>query len=342
MSCQRILVLYAGGTIGMEAGGAGYAPGRGLMQQAQAWLAQHPRLRGHDYTFETREPLIDSANAVPADWLGLASTLWQRRQDADGFVVLHGTDTLAYTASALSYLTQGFGKPIVITGAQRPASTPDSDARANLGGAVLAALASRLCEVTVFFGGALMRGNRVRKYSAEALDAFRSPHWPLLGSMQGQELVLDSAALPGGPVQVAAAAPALPGFAGLSVGLVTLYPGISAAMIAAAGKVCPSGLVLSMYGAGAGPAADRSIIEALGALTAQGIPLLGVSQCFDGRIDLRYYEAGRLFADCGVIDGADLSPEAGLTKLYFLASQGTAIADMARALRTPIAGEMST
>jgi L-asparaginase len=339
MSAQSIRLLYVGGTIGMEEGASGYAPGKQLPDRALSWLGQHPRLSGHHYQVEVREPLIDSANATPADWLALARALWQQRESADGFVILHGTDTLAYTASALSFLMRGFGKPVVITGSQRASSAAHSDARANVIGSTLCALEAGIDEVTVYFGGSLMRGNRVRKLSSEAFDSFRSPHWPVLATVDAhsEQLRVGTA---GAGVPASDQPSPLPSFDDISVGLLKLYPGISGAMIQAAAQAHPQGLVLELYGAGAGPAANRSVVDALRAVSARGTPLVGVSQCFDGEVNLNIYEAGRAMADCGVIDGADLTAEAALTKLFYLAGHGVAFADMAHAMRSPIAGEV--
>lgn len=340
MSGKSLRLFYVGGTIGMEDGASGYAPGMRLPAMVMDWLGRHPRLSGHRHEVEIRTPLIDSANATPADWLALARALWAQQQSADGFVVLHGTDTLAYTASALSFLMLGFGKPIVLTGAQRAASAPDSDARSNVIGASLCALEAPTREVMVFFGGQLMRGNRVRKLSSEALDSFRSPHWPVLARLDAatEELLVDASA--GQSLAMGEQRP-LPDLQSVSVGLLKLYPGIQGAMLQAAAQAHPQGLVLELYGAGAGPSADRSVAEALRSVVAGGTPLVGVSQCFDGKLDLSVYEAGRALADCGVIDGADLTAEAALTKLVYLAAQGTGQAGTGRAMRNPLAGEVS-
>jgi L-asparaginase len=339
MTAKTICILYVGGTIGMEQGASGYAPGIGLVERITAWTANHAHLASHRYRVEVCEPLIDSANAVPMDWSRLASLLWARRNSADGFVVLHGTDTLAYAASALSFLLQGFGKPVVVTGSQLPASMPESDAQDNALGAIACALEPGINEVTVYFGKRLLRGNRVRKRSSEAFDSFESPHWAALAEM-GEQLVINRESLLDGSKQ--ARAPATPkDFDQISIGLLKLYPGIGAGLIAAAARIHPDGLVLELYGAGAGPAANPAIVAALREAVAHGTPIVGVSQCFDGKVDLAIYEAGQALAACGVIDGGDLTAEAALAKLYYLRSVATPSGEIAQAMRNPIAGEVT-
>lgn len=339
MSAKTIRILYVGGTIGMEQGASGYAPGTALVERIRAWTANHAQLAPNRFDVEVCEPLIDSANAVPSDWSRLASQLWAQRESADGFVVLHGTDTLAYTASALSFLLQGFGKPVVVTGSQLPASVPESDAQDNALGAIACALEPGIREVAVYFGKRLLRGNRVRKRSSEAFDSFESPHWPVLAEM-GAQLIVNKESLFDGSAQARAPA-TMKTFDQISIGLLKLYPGISAGLIAAATRIHPDGLVLELYGAGAGPAANPAITAALREAVAHGTPIVGVSQCFDGKVDLAIYEAGQALAACGVIDGGDLTAEAALAKLYYLRSVGTRSGEIAQAMRKPIAGEVT-
>lgn len=347
MTPKTIRILYVGGTIGMEQTPSGYAPATSLVDRIATWTTIHPQLAPHDIQVEVCEPLLDSANAVPMDWSRLASRLWAQRDSADGFVVLHGTDTMAYTASALSFLLQGFGKPVVVTGSQLPASMPQSDAEGNTLGAITCALEPRIKEVTIFFGKRLLRGNRARKRCSEAFDSFGSPHWPALAEMREQLVVNDAGLLKGDKTPVEATlkakvqTPATRSFDTISVGLLKLFPGISGDLIAAAARIHPDGLVLELYGAGAGPADHPDITTVLREAVARGTPIVGVSQSYSGKVDLAIYEAGQALAACGVIDGGDLSAEAGLAKIYYLHSIGTAPAKFAEAMRNPIAGELS-
>jgi L-asparaginase len=277
---KTILMLYAGGTIGMVEGRSGLVPSRRFGGQIEEWLERRRELRGHRYLIEVAEPLIDSANAEPATWHGIARMIWARRNQIDGAVVLHGTDTLAYTASALSFLLVDFGKPIVLTGAQVPFSFPRSDGEANVRGALAFALTARVREVCVYFDGMLLRGNRTRKWSTQAGEGFFSPHWPELGRLGTRPRVNGAALLHIAP----AARPRRPAKVGVaSVGLLKLYPGISDRLLSAAADAHPGGLVLELYGAGTGPAKSKAIRDALRAITSRGTPVVGVSQCIRGR-----------------------------------------------------------
>jgi L-asparaginase len=346
MTPKTIRILYVGGTIGMEQTPTGYAPATSLVNRIATWTTSHPQLAPHHIQVEVCEPLLDSANAVPMDWSRLASRLWGQRDSADGFVVLHGTDTMAYTASALSFLLQGFGKPVIVTGSQLPASMPHSDAQGNALGAIACALEPRIKEVAIYFGKRLLRGNRARKRCSEAFDSFGSPHWPALAEMREQLVVNEESFLGNGmPAEATLTAKqgttAARSFDTLSAGLLKLFPGISGDLIAAAARIHPDGLVLELYGAGAGPAAHPTIMTALRDAVARGTPIVGVSQSYSGKVDLAIYEAGQALAACGVIDGGDLSAEAALVKIYYLHSVGTAPIEFARAMRNPIAGELS-
>ena len=165
---MRTHILYTGGTLGMVPTPDGLAPGADLT----GWLDQ--LLSGTELagTFETLsfEHLIDSANATPADWRRIVDDLWAHREEADSFVVLHGTDTLAYTSAALSYALSNFGKPVVVTGAQYSLGVVGTDAAPNVTGALRAVTSGRLRSVAVFFGHKLLRGNRVTKFSSWAYN----------------------------------------------------------------------------------------------------------------------------------------------------------------------------
>ena len=175
---MRTHILYTGGTLGMVPTPDGLAPGADLT----GWLDQ--LLSGTELagTFETLsfEHLIDSANATPADWRRIVDDLWAHREEADSFVVLHGTDTLAYTSAALSYALSNFGKPVVVTGAQYSLGVVGTDAAPNVTGALRAVTSGRLRSVAVFFGHKLLRGNRVTKFSSWAYNGFDSPAVPQL------------------------------------------------------------------------------------------------------------------------------------------------------------------
>jgi L-asparaginase len=321
----------------MVSGPRGLSPSRALAEEIDSWISRREQLSAHDVLVECMEPLLDSATAAPTTWFDLADHLWNMRDLVDGVVILHGTDTLAYTSSALSFLMAGFDRPIVLTGAQIPFSQPESDGEANTMGAIACALDSRIREVCVFFGSRLMRGNRVRKWSTDAADGFLSPHWPVLATFDGR-LNVDEAAL----LEGTAARPQQPhAVSDISVGLVKMYPGLSAELLTAAAMAHPDGLVLELYGRGTADCSRPALRGALERITSGGTPLVGVSQCFRGAVDFDFYDASHMLAEKGIICGRDLTSEAALTKLAYLRSVGTPRDRISADLRRPIAGEVS-
>jgi len=321
----------------MVSGPHGFGPSATLVQQIDSWISRREQLGTHKIRVECIEPLIDSAAASPKAWFNLAERLWSTQDLVDGVVILHGTDTLAYTSSALSFLMTGFNRPIVLTGAQIPFSQPGSDSEANTMGAIACALDPRIREVCVFFGSRLMRGNRVRKWSTDAADGFLSPHWPVLATFNGR-LNVDEAALLDG---AASRAPQPQAGPDISVGLVKMYPGLSAELLTAAAMAHPDGLVLELYGRGTADCSRPALGAALERITSDGTPLVGVSQCFRGEVDFDFYDASRTLAERGIICGRDLTSEAALTKLAYLRSVGTSRDRISADLRRPIAGEVS-
>ena len=180
---DSVLVVNAGGTIGMVGTPHGYAPVPGGLGPYLEWIVENSRGELAPITFLELDPPIDSANATPDSWRQIASILFQQRSDHAGFVVLHGTDTMAYTSSALSFLLPSFGKPVVVTGSQIPIARIRSDGRQNFIGALEVAADGGIPEVTLLFGETLLRGNRAMKVDASGLDAFDSPRFPPLADI---------------------------------------------------------------------------------------------------------------------------------------------------------------
>lgn len=180
---DSVLVLNAGGTIGMVGTPDGYAPVSGALGPYLDWIVEMSRGELPSISFLELDPPIDSANATPDSWCEIARILFERRADHPGFVVLHGTDTMAYTSSALSFLLPSFGKPVVVTGSQIPIARTRSDGRQNFIGALEVAVQPGVPEVTLLFGQTLLRGNRATKVDASGLDAFDSPRFPPLAEI---------------------------------------------------------------------------------------------------------------------------------------------------------------
>lgn len=330
----RVLMIYVGGTLGMR---------RNLHQPLQQGLANvggeelaeviadYGLAEGIGWKMLPLEddggrpmPPVDSSEVGPQHWVYLASMLERYYARFDGFVILHGTDTLAYTASALSFLLVNLAKPVVLTGSQLPIFELRSDARQNLLHALLIAGARAVGlpvvpEVCVCFGDVLLRGNRARKSSTSGWQGFHSPNYPPLGLL-GESLRLYPERF----------CPAPPPDAAFYVGRVledqvldlTLFPGIQAGQIESLlhrdktdGAL--KGLVLRAYGAGNAPD-DPALLDCLGRAVEQGQTILVVTQCHEGRVDLGRYASSRGLMQRGVASGFDLTPEAALTKLMWV------------------------
>ena len=338
MTRKRIYVAYVGGTIGMKAiDGGAYAPVAGHLT---AQIRDRPELRAAEVpelSITEYKPLLDSANARPSDWLRIARDIAQHRHHYDGFVVLHGTDTMAYTASALAFLLRGLGKPVVVTGSQIPFGVLRSDGRQNLLTAALVAARDDVREVCLVFGSRILRGCRAVKASASGFEAFDSPNMPPLGSA-GVQIELDGARARA-PENSAVG---LPMALDVPVGLLRLYPGMPAELLRAALAPPIRGLVLEAYGAGTVPDADAALLDALAEGAARGVIVVVVSQCVDGRVDLGAYATSAPLVAAGAVGGLDMTTEAAYAKLVVLLSEGHDMSTVRSLLTSDLAGELTT
>lgn len=336
MKRRSILLLHTGGTIGMMPTPDGLAPNLKFYDVLLRWLAtHHPEL---PVAIECLNPQIDSADATARHWAAITHTVLDRLDGIDAVIVLHGTDTLAYTASALSFFLAGLCKPVILTGAQIPIGQPGSDAEANLTAALACAQAPHLKETCIVFDGQLVRGNRAVKSSTFIGDSFASPHWPLLGSLSPTLALTESALLI--PVPAQPLRPPDP-TSSASVGLVKVYPGLSEHMLLAAADAHQQGLVLELYGSGTAPIRELGVVGALQTLAARQIPVIGISQCRRGAVSGFPYASSQALADVGVIPGHDLTPEAALTKLCYLHAAGVPFHALPAAMARDIAGEVT-
>ena len=330
-----VYVVFTGGTIGMRPTTDGYAPSPGAMHELVSALVADAGDELPIVEFEEFDPVIDSSNATPSTWSRIAEAIFARRDDFDGFVVLHGTDTMAYTASALSFLLPGFGKPVVVTGSQVPMRVARSDGRQNLIGALQVAASGELPEVSLLFGSKVMRGNRATKVDANGLEAFDSPSMPALATL-GAHIEIDRRiAAP------AAGTPRLLGCGLAHVAAVRLFPGIEASVLSNLCRPPLQGLVIEAYGAGNGPAADPAFIGAIKAATAAGIVVVVVTQCPRGSVDARAYASGSAMLDAGATPGYDMTTEAALTKLAVLLGEGMPAEEVRALMTTDLAGELT-
>lgn len=336
-----VLLIYTGGTIGMWAD-----PRTGALQPMDLTHleGQVPELGriAVDLRSVAFERPIDSSDMRPADWVRIARIIGDHYNAFDGFVVLHGSDTMAYTASALSFLLEGLDKPVVLTGSQVPIGTIRTDAKENLITAIEIAAATdehgmpMVPEVAVYFEYRLMRGNRTVKVHAERFEAFRSPNWPPLAEA-GVHLRYDRAAI------LPRRNTGLRVHAELDdrVAVIRLFPGIRGAWVRHA--LSMPGLraaVLTTFGSGNAPT-DPEFLDALREARAGGLLLLNVTQCIGGQVEQGRYTTSEALVAMGVVPGADITVEAALAKLMFLLAQEPDTELVATRLRAAICGEFT-
>jgi L-asparaginase len=340
-AAPRLLILYTGGTVGMA------------VNRHQQLVPMHfgkldrkmPELRQLPYRIEllTLPQVIDSSNVTPSDWLRLAQLIGQYYADFDGFVVLHGTDTMAYSAAALSFLLEYLGKPVVFTGAQVPVGRTRSDATRNLLTALEIAAARhprthavRLPEVGVFFNDILIRGTRAKKVESQQFAAFKSENYPPL-ARAGINVDFDDKGIRLLPAAQLVVHTRLEE----KVAVLPLFPGITEAVVEAVLSV-PGlrGCVLETYGSGNAPTASW-FLASLERAQQRGLFMLNVSQCEEGRVVQGHYETSARLSSLGIIGGDDITTEAAITKLMFVLGQELAEADTRLLLSQDLRGEIT-
>lgn len=333
----RLLMLYTGGTLGMQASPGGYVPSADFDERLGEALAAYPAGSLPDYSLHSLQPLIDSADLSPECWQRMVSVLAAAWEGYDGFVILHGTDTMAHTASALSFLLGALDKPVILTGSQIPLGEPRSDALNNIILAMQAAAhpaAPR--EVCLAFHDRLLRGNRARKCRTQGLDAFDSPNAPWLGEA-GIELHFSAHdPLPSGTPELV-----VPAFEAGRVGVLHCHPGLSPRQVARQLEDDQlQGLVLMTYGVGNPPGLDGQLLNCLQRAADRGLVVFNVTQCGQGTVQQATYATGKRLHDAGVVSGQDITPEAAITKLQVLLARGQSGQALRNALGRPLRGEM--
>lgn len=338
----RILIVYTGGTIGMT---EDLATGALVPFSFDHLMRNVPKIGRLGYALDHVEidPPIDSSNMNPAHWAQVAKMIADAYDDFDGFVVLHGTDTMAYTASALSFMLRGLAKPVILTGSQLPIGEIREDGTENLITALQIAAARTgdgapmVQEVAISFGRHLWRGNRAMKVSSTNFGAFASYNYPPLADMD-LHIVYRERLL----ARPAADATLAPLYAmDDAVAVAFLYPGITEAalrpqLLAPGAKA----VVLRTFGAGNAPAETwftDLVAEAVGA----GKVVVNVTQCPAGGVEEKRYATGDALAKAGVVSGCDMTCEAALTKLMHLFGQGLSATEVAAAMTRPLAGELT-
>ena len=312
---KAILILYTGGTIGMAKTASGYQPTAGLLSKlmAEDRAFSHEDMPNYDIVEYT--PLIDSSNMTLHHWNVLAKDIIKAYEDYDGFIILHGTDTMAYTACALSFMIDGLNKPVILTGAQVALTEAHSDARENLISALL--LASRYCfpEVAILFNHYLLRGNRAHKIDAIGYNAFLSPNYPPLAEV-GSALLAHTELF----CTTDTKALTLHKYIPITLAHFQFFPGYSLDFLDTLLHHPLRALLLHTYGSGNVPTIDKKLFSLLEQAIARGVVIANCSQCLKGHVNMTSYATGQALQEIGVISAQDMTPEAATVKLQFLCS----------------------
>lgn len=332
---KNILILNTGGTISSVKTATGYSPIPGYVNDA---LKNIPAL-SHDempnYVIKEYQPLLDSSNMTVNEWNRIAQDIADEYANFDGFVIFHGTDTMAYTASALSFMLENLDKPVILTGSQIPLSEVRNDAIDNVITSLLLSAHQPLKEVCVYFNQRLLRGNRSQKVSAEQFNAFDSPNFPHLAAI-GIGIKLHHELLLSPPSQPFRLQTISPHF----IANFRLFPGFATDVLGYILEQPLQGLVLETYGAGNAQNNDTRFLTLLEDACKRGVVIVNCSQCHHGRVEMEQYATGYTLKKAGIISGHDMTPEAAHCKLLYLLSKYSDVEQIKMLMSANVCGEL--
>ena len=336
MDRRKVLLLYTGGTIGMTRSPDGYAPQSGRFRAALDEISDLRSPALPEWELMELEPLLDSSNMTVHEWNKIARAVAENYDRYDGFVILHGTDTMAYTASALSFMLGNLTKPVILTGSQIPLCEVRSDGRDNIITSMLVAGSERVSEVCLYFGGKLLRGNRATKFSADGLIAFISPNFPSLAEAGITIRYNESALLPKpeGGLQLQL-------LENIPIGVLKVFPGIQFSLFEQIMTEKLRGIVIETFGAGNIPGDGGALLPIIEKAFRNGTVLTVCSQCPQGAVALGTYETSSALKKAGAVSGLDMTTEAAVAKLYYLFSCGLDKETVKRKMEENLCGEIS-
>jgi len=333
---KKVCLIYTGGTIGMMPTENGYAPNPSAFPDMLDKIHDISLEGFPDYEVVCLSRLLDSSDITHREWNEIGRVIRDRYDDFDGFVVLHGTDTMAYTASAMSFMLEGLDKAVVFTGSQIPLCRMRSDGTDNLVTSMLVAASGEVREVCLYFGGMLMRGNRVTKVSADDLDAFASPNYPRIAEI-GTSILYRKKFLrtpTGEPFRLFE-------IGDVPIAVIKMFPGIQYKLLEAVLDGGMRAVVLEAFGAGNIPD-GKSLEPLLLEAKKRGTVIVVTSQCGRGNVCLGAYAASMHLRLAGAVSGLDMTTEAAVTKLYYLFSKYSDVELIKELMERDMRGEVSS
>ena len=339
-SAVKILIIYTGGTVGMVFDAKVGALRPIGFKEIRDNIPEIVKL-GYDFHVHAFNPPMDSSNISPEVWIELAMIIEKNYDLYDGFVILHGSDTMAFTASALSFLLENLAKPVILTGSQLPIGEIRTDAKENIITAIEIAAARKggkalVPEVCIYFDYQLFRGNRSKKYNAEKFEAFYSMNYPLLAEA-GIEIKYQKQFFLRHPEVPLAVHRKL----NTQISVLKIFPGITPYMVDAVLQTPKlKALILETFGSGNATTAEW-FISSLQKAIRKGLIVLNITQCDGGSVELGRYETSKYLKEIGVVSGNDMTFEAAVTKLMFLLGQKISREEIVKLLGIPLRGELT-